>query len=117
MLARVLRSKGRRVVAGVLCMLVLLALAGFAARGQAPAAMAYGADVLRGLIGDQAVARLESLVYQTQDKLNQGAYDLGADQPAAPWSTAAPAAAAASTPTGLPEAASPTPPAAHGGNL
>lgn len=119
MLANVLRSKRRRVLAAVLGCVSVLALAGYAARGQTPAAMAYGADVLRGIIGDQAVAQLENLVYRTQDKLNQSAYNLGADQPAAPWATTAPNVAAAVTPTEplAPDPATPTPPAGHGGSL
>ena len=119
MLANVLRSKRRRVLAAVLGCVSVLALAGYAARGQTPAAMAYGADVLRGIIGDQAVAQLENLVYRTQDKLNQSAYTLGADQPAAPWATTAPNVAAAVTPTEplAPDPATATPPAGHGGSL
>ena len=105
MLANVLRSKRRRILAAVLSCVMLLGVVAFAVRGKVPAASAYSADVLRAIIGDQAVAKLENFVYQLQDQFNQSAYNLGADQPAAPWATAAANssgaghAAAAITPT------------------
>ncbi|MCW1967402.1 MAG: hypothetical protein KIH69_004685 [Anaerolineae bacterium] len=42
-----------------------------------PKVGAYGADVLRRLFGDQFVADLEAVVYNTLDKLNQQRYELG----------------------------------------
>jgi hypothetical protein len=108
MVARLFRSNRRRVGAAVLGLLFVLGVAGYAGRGQLPGLMANSADVLRGVIGDQAVAQLESLVYNTQDKLNQSAYNLGADQPAAPWSTSAPPAGDGQAPL------TPTPALANG---
>ncbi|MGB7538999.1 MAG: phosphodiester glycosidase family protein [Anaerolineales bacterium] len=49
-----------------------------------PSIGAKGADVLRGMIGDPAVAWLEGAVFQVQDALMQMEYRLGA-KPDAPW--------------------------------
>jgi len=50
-----------------------------------PSLGAQGADLLRGVIGDEAVARLEMEVYQVQDTLQKWKYDLGWETPSAPW--------------------------------
>jgi hypothetical protein len=50
-----------------------------------PSLGAQGADLLRGVIGDEAVARLEMEVYQVQDTLQKWKYDLGWATPSAPW--------------------------------
>jgi hypothetical protein len=59
-----------------------------------------GADTLRDLFGDRFVAQLETTVFQTQDRANALAYQVGAARPSAPWevsgsSPAMPAAPAA----------------------
>jgi hypothetical protein len=56
-----------------------------------PSIGARGADLLRGVIGDPAVAWLEGAVFQVQDALLQVEYRLGAD-PAAPWAVGSAAA-------------------------
>ena len=53
-----------------------------------PVIGAQGADVLRSIIGDQAVAGLEMKVNQVQDELQKLKYQLGLDRPVAPWVTA-----------------------------
>lgn len=50
---------------------------------------AYGADVLRRLFGDQFVADLEAVVYNTLDKLNQRRYELGLKDVESPWQSTA----------------------------
>ena len=52
-----------------------------------PVIGAQGADVLRGIIGDQAVAGLEMKVNQVQDELQKLKYQLGLEGPVAPWAT------------------------------
>lgn len=71
----------------------LLFIAGFIAINVLPAIGAQGADVLRPIIGDQAVAQLETIVFQAQDVIHQWGYQLGVAAPTAPW---------ASTPQGTP---------------
>src|SRR5262245_39538914 len=44
-----------------------------------------GADLLRDLFGEQFVASLETIVFQSQDRANSLIYHLGAAPPAAPW--------------------------------
>ncbi len=68
-----------------------LVLAGCAAMYLAtsvwPSLGAQGADALRSVLGDQAVASLEGTVFQAQDILRQWEYHLGIE-PDAPWSPA-----------------------------
>ena len=52
-----------------------------------PAIGAQGADLLRGIIGDKAVAGLEMKFNQMQDGLQKLKYQLGLETPAAPWNT------------------------------
>jgi hypothetical protein len=65
----------------VLLMLSILAVISW------PAIGAQGADFLRGLIGDQAVAGLEMKCNQIQDGFQRLKYQLGMDTPSAPWNT------------------------------
>lgn len=51
---------------------------------------ARGADVLRRVFGDQFVADLEAVVYNTLDKVNQERYLLGLKQAEAPWQLTSP---------------------------
>lgn len=78
----------RRLLARLVWILVfgVVILAGlFAAATIWPSLGAQGADLLRGVIGDEAVARLEMEVYQVQDTLQKWKYDLGRVTPSAPW--------------------------------
>ena len=50
-----------------------------------PAFGAQGADFLRGVIGDQAVAGLEMDFNQAQDTIQKIKYQFGLDKPVAPW--------------------------------
>ena len=101
-------ARRHRIVSGVVlgvCALVLLGVAGSAIVGANPVLGARGAEVLRGIIGDENVARLETWVLGWQDRLQSWAYDAGADRPQAPFSSPTPAPAT-EAPTAL---NSPTP--------
>jgi hypothetical protein len=68
-----------------------------------PSVGAQGADLLRGLLGDEAVARLEMVLFSAQDKVQQIQFDLGMLKPAAPWqSTSSPYEAIRTTPSSSP---------------
>src|SRR5512143_3011566 len=71
----------------------VLALGACVAVTAAPAAGAQGADVLRALLGDKAVAELETMVFQAQDAVRQWTYQAGVTRPAAPWAVSASAGA------------------------
>ncbi len=66
---------------------VAVFILGFLAINTWPAFGAQGADFLRGIIGDEAVARLEMKFNQIQDDLQKLKYQLGLEEPAAPWNT------------------------------
>ena len=67
----------------VVCLLILAGMV--AAMTVWPSLGAQGADALRGVIGDKAVAQIEMVVYQVQDALQKWEYDLGWATPAVPW--------------------------------
>src|SRR5437868_2318931 len=46
---------------------------------------AQAAEMLRQLIGQEAVAQVEALVYDTQDQVNQDLAEVGLKQAQAPW--------------------------------
>jgi hypothetical protein len=67
-----------------------------------PSIGAQGADVLRGVVGDSAVAWLEGVVFQAQDTLLKVEFSMGAE-PEAPWVVGSAAATPPSTITfGIP---------------
>lgn len=70
-----------------------------------PSLGAEGADILRGWIGDPAVAWLEGAVFQVQDALLQAQYRLGVE-PEPPWAVGSaastPPPVASSPPTAFP---------------
>jgi hypothetical protein len=72
-------------IASGICILVLILA--FIAVETWPAIGAQGADLLRGIIGDQAVAGLEMELNQVQDTIQKLKYQLGLETPAAPWNT------------------------------
>ncbi len=95
-------------LAGGICITVLLL--GFLAVHTWPAFGARGADILRSLIGDQAVAGLEMKFNQVQDGLQHIKYGLGLEKPAAPWTTIpAPTTTAVFTRSGFPTPETSTP--------
>ncbi len=97
-------------LAALVIMATLAVGAGYASPGAWPAIGARGAEVLRGLLGQEAVAKLETAVYQIQDNLNQWEYRRLGARPVAPWTTAArggPAPAVTPPPSPLGSAAAP----------
>jgi len=50
-----------------------------------PSIGAHGADLLRGFIGNEAVARMETVAFQARDTFQQWTYKLGIERPSAPW--------------------------------
>jgi len=92
--------------AGVIAALILAAV--ITGPGAWAAVGARGAEVLRGLLGDQAVAGLETTVFTFQDNLHQLEFHAGS-QPAAPWTTAAGGPANAWSPLTLTTPAESTP--------
>ncbi len=68
-----------------ICIAVLILA--FLAVNTWPALGAEGADLLRSLIGDKAVAGLEMKFNQMQDGLQKLKYQLRLETPAAPWNT------------------------------
>jgi hypothetical protein len=72
-----------------------------------PGAAAQGADMLRGIFGDEAVGKLEGAVYSVQDAATRLRYKVSGSQPNAPWQASASLPPA--KPTRAPVAASSTP--------
>jgi hypothetical protein len=64
---------------------VLLILVFIFILGTQPSFVANGADFLRTIIGDQAVAKLETVLFQIQDFIQQTKYKTGLLAPANPW--------------------------------
>ncbi len=66
--------------------LVFLVIVGlYLAATAFPAFGAQGSDALRSVIGDQAVAQLETWIFQVQDSIHQTEYKLGLNKPESPW--------------------------------
>ncbi len=110
-------ARRHRVVSAVLLStgsLVLVAVLGFATVNLNPGLAAQGAEVLRHVIGEENVARLETWVLGWQDTLHSWAYRAEGDQPQAPWPTTPPplATAALATPAST-RALTPAPVAAN----
>ena len=60
----------------------------FAAVSFKPALAAQGADLLRSVFGDEAVAKLEQAVFGVQDTIQHVEYNLGVKRAEAPWQAA-----------------------------
>jgi hypothetical protein len=73
---------------GILCIGALVVFGLYVAIGVRPSIGARGADLLRGIIGNEAVTRLETIAFQVHDTLQQRLYDLGLAHPVAPWQAA-----------------------------
>ena len=80
-----------------------IALAGMILATQVyPGLGAEGADLLRGVFGDEIVARIETVLFKTEDTVKGLEYRAGLKKPQAPWAVA---------PSGI----TPPPPNAAGG--
>jgi hypothetical protein len=69
---------------GVLCIGALIVF-GLVAISVRPSIGAHGADLLREIIGNEAVTWLESVAFQVRDAIQQREYKLGLAQPVSPW--------------------------------
>ncbi len=78
----------RRFHAGYIGAIPLVLVVAFLVLTYWPAVGAQGADLLRGLLGDETVARLEMVLFSAQDMLQQIEFHLGVVKPAAPWQSA-----------------------------
>lgn len=87
-------------IAGLSALLLLAAL--LVIVRQRPELGARGADVLRQIAGDRAVASLEMLVFQLQDHYQQWKYRAGLSVSTAPWQVT-PAARPTSLATAIPQ--------------
>ena len=67
----------------------------FAAVSLKPAFAAEGADLLRTVFGDEAVAKLEQAVFKVQDTFQRLEYNLGVKHAEVPWQPATEPAASA----------------------
>jgi hypothetical protein len=82
------KKKPNYFLKGILILLGLgfiLAAAGIVTILAFPGAAAQGSDLLRAVIGDQAVAQLETTVYQAQDAYLRWKYNHNQGQVQAPW--------------------------------
>ncbi|MGA2821244.1 MAG: phosphodiester glycosidase family protein [Anaerolineales bacterium] len=77
------RRRAGRIAIGTICILVVTALV---VVSQKPSLAAHGADFLRGVIGDKAVASLETALFQFEDAIQRLEYSLGLVTPTVPWS-------------------------------
>ncbi len=82
---------------------LLLAGSLYAAVSIWPDLGAQGAEALRGLIGEQAVANLEMTALQIEDAVHSWVYKSGAAQPAAPWAATASGATLNQSPLAVPD--------------
>ena len=91
------RKRRRRRVAVILVLVILIAAGLTQANGSGGA---FAADMLRGIIGPAATARIEALYLDLLDQVHSVQYRLGGQSIAAPWtvSTAAPGGTAVPPP-------------------
>ena len=88
--------------------IILLGLAFGVMLQKMPSIGAYGADYLRHIIGEQAVAYLEMGVFKIQDTFKKTEYSLDLEKPASPWSSSANAIKTSQSPTPIATSLTPT---------
>ena len=89
-------------------LIVAAALCLYLAATAFPSIGAQGADSLRAIIGDKAVAQLETWIFQVQDNIQQVKYNLGIEKAASPWQLPSPAPLVAAVFQELPPSPTPT---------
>jgi hypothetical protein len=77
-----------KILSVIFLVLLAICIGGYVAIDLRPSLGAEGANMLRGVFGSEAVARLEDAVFQVQDAVRQWEYRLGV-KPAVPWSSSA----------------------------
>ena len=88
-----IRRPGRIALAAVLATMLLGGALAALSINALPQIGAQGADALRKVIGDRAVAQLETFVYTTEDQFEQTLFRLGLKRVEVPWSSASPKSA------------------------
>ena len=88
--------RGLLILAGLV---LAAALALYLAATVFPSVGAQSVDSLRAVIGDKAVAQLETWIFQVQDNIQQVKYSLGMEKAASPWQMTSPTPAMATLPT------------------
>jgi hypothetical protein len=68
-------------------LVVLIASGVYLVASKFPSVGAHGADLLREMVGDQAVAHLETASFEIEDAVRTFAHKLGRLEPLAPWSS------------------------------
>jgi hypothetical protein len=79
-----------RILAALIGLVALTCGGLYAALSVNPEIGAQGADTLRNLIGQEAVAQLETVVYGGQDQLNRELSEAGLKQAQVPWASSGP---------------------------
>lgn len=107
-----LKQSKRAYLLTAVAVFCLLGLVGYGVLARWPGLGAQVAKPLRGLIGNERVAQLETLFFGLQDQAKQAQYQLGMEEAAAPWAVetatavpTVPTATATATPS-LPTATS-----------
>ena len=108
---RKLWSGWGRVAAGLIGLAVVVAVGGYGVATQFPEVGANAAMLLRGIIGDQAVAQLEMMVYAVEDSAHHLELQAGIAQVPTPWEAlpTLPPSPTRPTATPRPPTATPTP--------
>lgn len=79
------KNKWIRVVLSIILVLVLIFGFFFVLLQTSPKIGAYGADFLRKIIGNQAVATMETITFKAKDLINNIEYQIGIKKPSSPW--------------------------------
>ena len=82
------RLAGLGILAGTAVLLILLAVAAYAATNIWPNLGVGAVDMARGIFGDRLVSQAENFVLSSEDSLKQIQYRLTRTTPAAPWQAA-----------------------------
>jgi hypothetical protein len=81
------RPKRKKWLRNIFLIAIILLLGFSIILATQPAFVANGADFLRSIIGDKAVAQLETDLFQIQDSIQQTKYKAGLLTPSNPWQT------------------------------
>jgi hypothetical protein len=105
--------RGVRWLLTVLIGIVLVVIVGYIWINSNPGAAAQGANALRAVIGDNAVAQLEGVVYSVQDSALKLRYKVTGSKASAPWQASLGPTVVSLTPTAGPPTATPAPTSAN----
>lgn len=105
MMRKLFQRRGAR-IALLGALITGVAVVGMAVLGISafPQIGAQGADLLRKVVGDRAVAQLETFVYTTEDQVDQFLFRVGLKKVDVPWASSPPVVEAGPVDTPTPEA-------------